>query len=175
MRGSNTQALLPSRLGPLEKMFWSERGLMRKAFDYPLTVEGREKELGLRRTLLNLHQVGGYVTFVSMVTTAVLGQLYINGNHDLEDAKGLAAWSTVGLYFSTAALSLLTPPPLVRREGWSTLSTHKLLANVHFYGMIMMPILGSFVEDSHTVQTIHQVGGYVTTATFGAAMLVMTF
>jgi len=159
----------------METMLWSEHGFMRRAFDFPLTLDGREKELSLRRNMLTAHQIGGYLTFASMVTTCVLGQLIINGDEGLEDAKGAAIASTLLLYFGTASLSIFTPPPLVRREGWSTTSTHKFLGVIHFTGMIVTPILGTMIEDKHSFQTFHQVSGYLTTATFGAAMVVMMF
>ena len=43
-----TMPLLPSQLGPMESLMWSEHGAMRKIFDFPLTPEGREKEMRLK-------------------------------------------------------------------------------------------------------------------------------
>jgi hypothetical protein len=174
-RGINTQALLPSRLGPMESLLWSEHGFMRRAFDFPLTPDAREKELKVRRSMLTLHQVGGYLTFASMVTTCVLGQMIINGDESLEDAKGAAAGATIAMYFATAALSIFTPPPLVRRDAWSTTSTHKLLGIFHFAGMVITPIIAPEMGDSKQQRTFHQISGYATTALFGAALLTMTF
>jgi hypothetical protein len=170
-----TESLLPSRLGPMESLLWSEHGWMRRAFDFPLTTEARTDELRLRRTMLSLHQVGGYVTFASMVTTCVLGQLVINGDEGLGEAKEMAAITTMGLYFATAGLSIFTPPPLVRRDNWSTTSTHKLLGLFHFAGMVITPLIAPEFEQKGTQRAVHQISGYATTAIFGAALLVMTF
>jgi uncharacterized membrane protein len=147
---------------------------MRSLAGLPLNEESREKEMGIRRTMLTLHQVGGYVTLASMIATAFAGQMIINGHESYEDIKAPLAWTTVGLYFTTASLALLTPPPVIRREGFSSLTIHKSLAWVHFTGMIITPILGTFIEDEHKVRIFHQTSGYITTAAFAGAMLSIT-
>jgi hypothetical protein len=171
----SSDPLLPEILSPGEKWMWGEQGFMRKHGGFPLTEEGREREMELRRTMLTAHQIGGFITLGAMIATAYCGQMIINGNEGYEDAKGVLAWTTVGAYFTTAALSLMSPPPMIRRKEWSTISTHKALAWVHFTGMILTPILGTMVEDAGTVRTIHQVSGYATTAAFAGAMYVVTF
>ena len=81
----------------------------------------------------------------------------------------------------SAALGIFTPPPLIRRREWSTVSTHKLLAGIHFTGMILTPLLAVEMGSerkgdlSRTTQAVHLISGYVTTAAFGAAILVVTF
>ena len=175
--------LLPSTLGPIESVMWSEHGLMRKAFDFPLTEEGRDHEMHLRRTLLTVHQAGGFATLAAMIATCAVGQLIYNGGHDnMRGLKDGLATTTIFLYFSTASLALFTPPPLIRRNEWSSVSTHKLLGAVHFTGMILTPLLADAIGDrrpghsgSRTYETIHMVSGYTTTVAFAAAMLVVTF
>lgn len=166
--------LLPEIMSPGEKLMWGEHGWMRAIAGLPLNEESREKEMGIRRTMLTLHQVGGYVTLASMIATAFAGQMIINGHESYEDIKAPLAWTTVGLYFSTAALSLLSPPPVIRRPGFSSLTVHKALAWVHFSGMIITPILGTLIEDEHKVRIFHQTSGYITTAAFAGAMLSIT-
>jgi hypothetical protein len=166
--------LLPDRMGPMESVMWSENGLMRKTFDMPLTREQREKELGYRRTMLGLHQIGGFATLAGLVATVVLGQLTYNGHESIGDLHGAMAITTVAAYFTTAGLSIFTPPPAIRRGEWSTVSTHKLLATIHFSGMMLTPLLGSMIEDRRDVRTVHLVSGYVTTTTYAAALLVVT-
>jgi hypothetical protein len=168
--------LLPERLGPMESMLWSERGLMRRAFDLPLTPEGRQKELGARRNMLALHQIGGFATLAALAATVTLGQLTYNGNESLGAIHGPMAWTAVTLYFTTASLALFTPPPAVRRGEWSTISTHKLLATIHFSGMVLTPLLGTLVaDDRRDLRAFHLASAYVTTAAFAGAMLVVTF
>lgn len=172
--GAMKDPLLPDIMSPGEKLMWGEHGWMRAIAGLPLNEESREKEMGIRRTMLTLHQVGGYVTLASMIATAFCGQMIVNGHESYEDAKGTLAWTTVGLYFTTAALSLLSPPPIIRRPGFSSLTVHKTLAWVHFSGMIITPILGTFIEDERKVRIFHQTAGYVTTAAFAGAMLSIT-
>jgi hypothetical protein len=165
--------LLPDRLSPGEKLFWGENGLMRGS--YPLTEEGREQELGLRRTLLNLHQVGGFMTLAAMLATAFAGQMIVNGEESFEKYKAPLAYTTVGLYFTTATFALLAPPPVVRRPGFSSITLHKTLAWVHFSGMLLTPLTGRMIEGERSRQLFHQTAGYVTTAAFAGAMVSVTF
>lgn len=166
--------LLPDILSPGERLLWGEHGWMRSIAGLPLNEESREKEMGIRRTMLTLHQIGGYATLAAMIATAFAGQMIINGNESYEDMKEGLAWTTVGLYFSTASLALFTPPPAIRRNGFSSLSIHKALAWVHFTGMVITPILGTLIEDEHSVRVFHQVSGYATTAAFAGAMISIT-
>lgn len=167
--------LLPEVLGPGERMLWGPHGLMRTVGAFPLTEESREKELGLRRGMLTAHQVGGFLTLGSMIATAYAGQMISNGESGYGGAKRILVNTTIAGYFTTALLALLTPPPVIRRPGWNSVSTHKALAWVHFTGMIITPILGRMLDGEKDVQALHQVSGYATTAAFAGAMLVITF
>ena len=173
---SQTLPLLPDRLGPMEVVFWGKGGAMRKLFDFPLTPEGRESEMRLRRNMLGLHQLGGFVTLAAMAATMVVGQKVYNGDRDLRQIHKALAFTTVSAYFSTAAFSLFTPPPLIRRNEWSSISTHKMLGTLHFTGMLAMPVLGTLIREGNTeLRPVHLGVGYATLAAFGAAMLVITF
>ena len=178
------ESLLPDKLGPMEHLLWSESGLMRKVFDFPLTEQGREREMEIRRPMLALHQMAGFTTLASMVATVALGQTVFNGKEDLSQLHQAMAWTTVGAYLTTATFSIFTPPPLVRRAEWSTVSTHKLLATIHLTGMCLTPFLGTMLADGRAgdlslserqLRLFHLSSGYVTTATFATAILVVTF
>ncbi len=183
---SQTLPLLPERLGPMETLLWSEHGFMRNHFDFPLTEEGREREMGIRRTMLTLHETAGFATLAAMIATCVVGQIAYNRyprnlSPGFENLKSTLGWTTVGMYFGTAALSVFSPPPLIRRKEWTSVSTHKLLATIHFTGIILTPILATQIADqnsrghvSRTAETVHMISGYTTTAAFAAAMLVIT-
>jgi hypothetical protein len=183
--------LLPEIMGPMEKVMWGQKGLMR-GLGFPLTEESREREIFLRRNMLTAHQVGGLLTLAAMAATVVTGQLLINSadeaehaghagteehDHGLHTAKVALAWSTVGLYATTAALSVFTPPPANRRrtQGWNSISWHKGLAVAHFTGMFITPFFGLMIDDNHDAQIFHQVTGYATLAALAGAMLVITF
>lgn len=180
-------SLLPERLSILESAFWGERGMMRTFNRFALTPENRKNELELRRTMLSIHQIGGFVTLGAMLTTCYFGQKIIDGRRDLGDTKETLAGLTVLSYAVTAAFSLLSPPPMLRRDEASTITTHKLLAWVHIAGMVLTPILADGIASegkrgapgTGTIDLkkahFHQVAGYLTTAVFAAALLTVTF
>jgi hypothetical protein len=173
--------LLPERLGPMEWLLWSERGGMRLFM--PLTAEGREREMKVRRTMLSLHQLGGFATWAAMLGTVIVGQKVYNGKEDLSQIHKALAFTTVGAYFTTASLALFSPPPWIKRKQWSTVSTHRLLAVFHVSGMLAMPVLGTLVRREEPalglthreLRQAHLYTGYTTLAALGAAMLVVTF
>lgn len=171
-------SLLPSRLGPMERVFWGRKGLMRY-LGLPLTEESRETEISIRRGMLTAHQVGGFLTLASMAATAVTGQMIINEDYDasneMYDRKRLLVRTTIASYFVTAGLAMLTPPPAIRRDQWNTISWHKLLATVHFTGMIVTPLVGRQLRDDRDKEILHQTSGYVTLAALAGAMIVVTF
>lgn len=179
--------LLPEILSPGERLMWGEHGLMRKIGAFPLTEEGRERELGLRRTMLTVHELAGFATLAAMLTTVTYGQLTLNGHTSLGETHRTWAYATIGSYFFTAAMSLLSPPPMIRRKEWSTISVHKGLALIHFSGMILTPLLAkglalhergsgaSGEKIDRDKAHIHQISGYITTAAFAGAMIAVTF
>lgn len=177
--------LLPDNLSFIERSFWGEHGLFRSTGLAPLTPESRKAELGLRRTMLTAHQIGGFVTLAAMLTTCYYGQRVIDGRRDLGDTKSTLAGITVLSYSVTGLLALLSPPPMLRRDEQSTTTTHKLLAWAHVAGMILTPILANNIHErapgthkqiwNMDKAHFHQVSGYITTALFTAAMITVTF
>lgn len=181
--------LLPDNLSLMERGLWGESGFLRTiGLSSPLTAESRKSELSLRRTMLTAHQVGGFVTFGLMVSACYFGQRTLDGNRNLSTTHSTLVKFTIGTYFATALLSILSPPPLLRRNEGGTTSIHKFLAWIHFAGMILTPIIGGLVWKTHRVPgsagvvtqndsaaRFHQISAYATTAVFGAAMIVMTF
>ena len=173
--------LLPDKMSFMERGLWGEDGLFRSwGITGALTPETRKHELDVRRTMLTMHQIGGFTTLASMIATAYFGQKFLDtGTRNSLNMHQTFIPITIGLYGATALLSVLSPPPLIRRDEVSTTSIHKLLAWVHVAGMIITPILGaaigrrnaSFEEKAR----IHQVAGYITTGVFAASMIVITF
>ena len=165
----------------MEKGLWGEEGLFRKiGIASPLTMEVRKGELGLRRTMLTLHQIGGFVTLGLMGATDYYGQQVLN--HERRSDRNThqdLVMATITSYSLTGLLAVLSPPPLIRRDEISTTTIHKTLAWAHFAGMVLTPILGaaihrrssSFYEQAH----FHQVTAYITSAIFAASMIVITF
>jgi hypothetical protein len=172
--------LLPDNISFLERNLWGENGIFRTTgLVPPLTREERKNELSLRRDMLTLHQIGGFATLGLMTTAAYFGQRVIdNGrSRSLRSDHQTFVTATIISYSATALLALLSPPPLIRRDEFSTITVHKTLAWIHVSGMILTPILGSMIgrhTASHQAH-IHQIAGYITTATLAAAMISVTF
>ncbi len=178
--------LLPKNISFGEQLMWGENGMMRSIGIVPaLSPQERKFELSLRRTMLTTHQIGGFISLGLMASTVYFGQQVLNENHDparrrslLRTHKTLIA-ATIVSYTATGLLSVLSPPPLIRRDENSTTTLHKTLAWVHVAGMILTPIIGQAIKHSGTnydkVAQFHQIAGYVTTATFATSLIVITF
>jgi hypothetical protein len=181
--------LLPDNMSFAERGLWGENGFFRNVgIASPLTPEVRKGELTLRRTMLTMHQIGGFVTLGLMGAAVYYGQRTIDGHLDANNSHKGFVTATLVSYGLTAALAALSPPPFLRRNENSTTTIHKTLAWVHFAGMILTPIIGSMVwknqrgpggariiNQNDSAARFHQISAYLTTATFGAAMVVMTF
>ena len=171
--------LLPDNMSFVERGLWGENGLLRKIGLVPeLTREQRKVELGIRRTMLTAHQIGGFTTLGLMLTTVYLGQKVIDGRRDLGQLHKGFAEATIATYTLTGLLAVLSPPPLIRRNETSTTSIHKTLAWIHVAGMILTPILATYIGSHRRFNMdkarVHQVAGYITTAVFAASLIVIT-
>ena len=185
-----TSHLLPENISFMENGLWGEHGFFRSiGIAGELTPQSRKSELSARRTMLTMHQIGGFVTLGLMGATLYYGQKTLNESYDPgltranQSKHNEFVTYTLISYGLTAMLAVLSPPPLIRRDETSTTSIHKTLAWVHFTGMILTPILGSMVRkrsghysyiDIPTAH-FHQVAAYVTTGVFAASMIVITF
>ena len=181
--------LMPQNTSWMENMLWGDSGLVREVgIAGELTPEVRRHELGVRRTMLTTHQIGGFATWGLMVASCYTGQRVLNGDRQISDTHSALVKWTIGSYAATALLSVLSPPPLIRRDETSTTSIHKTLAWVHFAGMILTPIIGGMVwhftgsrqtgrvvVQNDSEARFHQISAYTTTAVFTAAMVIMTF
>lgn len=165
------------RMSPLEHVFWGRHGLMRVTGLFPLDQERPVNDLRqlakVRRKMLSTHQMLGLATVASMAVTVAGGQRAINGN-----GAGLHKASlpiTIGLYSTTAALALASPPKLVRRSGGAdTITFHKWFAAAHLTGMILTPMIAPRDGSSASDRRRHQISGYSTFGAFTCGMLVVT-
>ena len=174
------QRLMPNNLSIMEKWLWGEDGVVRGiGLEPPLTPNERRSELSLRRTMLTAHQIGGFVTLGLMLSAAYFGQQIIDGHPEYRRNHQYAVTATIISYSATGLLAILSPPPLIRRNEVSTTTIHKTLAWIHVAGMIVTPILGGMIQrrsrSAMESEHIHQISGYLTTATFAASMIVVTF
>ena len=172
--------LLPENLSFVERGVWGEEGLVRTTGILPsLTPQERRHELDIRRTMLETHLYGGIVTFGLMATADYFGQRTIDNRKSrslFQDHQMFVAL-TIASYSATGLLAVLAPPPLIRRDETSTITVHKTLAWIHVAGMIVTPFLakGRHPSSVDAQLRIHQISAYVTTATFAASMIVLTF
>ena len=166
------ESLLPNRMIFTQRALWGNNGLLRKAGIFPLNVELREKELKLRRSMLKIHQVIGYLTLAGMVTQGFLGgKLYNNWERGLYNTHKTVGNLTSISYFTGAGLSLFAPPPLINKKtkGLSSIKAHKYLASVHFSAMLSTNIF------KNKNQQIHKISAYTAVGSFAAAVLVFNF
>ena len=171
--------LLPENISFVENGLWGENGLMRRmGIASPLTPEARKHELQVRRTMLTMHQIGGFVTLGLMAGAVYYGQKSIDGGgRNVRGNHQTFVTATIISYGLTGALAALSPPPYIRRNETSTITVHKTLAWIHFGGMVITPILGSMIGRHRASQTahVHQIAGYITLATLTASMIDITF
>ena len=182
--------LLPDDMSIMERGLWGENGILRGiGIASPLTPEVRKHELAVRRTMLTMHQIGGFLTLGSMLTAVYFGQKSLSSpytgqrNDPYRSSHQTFVTTTIGLYAATGLLAILSPPPLIRRDETSTITIHKTLAWIHVAGMIVTPILGKQIFKRGPVgryadvnqARYHQISAYITTAVFAASLIVVTF
>ena len=188
---SVVRRLLPENISFGERTLWGENGILRSTgIAAPLTPQSRRSELQLRRTMLVMHQVGGFLTLGSMIAALYYGQKSLldpnSGQRDdpYRSKHQLFVTSTIVLYTGTGLLALASPPPLIRRgDEMSTTTIHKTLAWVHFIGMVVTPILGGTILKRGPIgryvdlnqARFHQISGYVTAGALAASMISVTF
>jgi hypothetical protein len=172
-----TSALLPEKISLVESALWSKNGLFRKlGFTGELSPEQRQKEINWRRTFLTIHQTSGLITLGLMLASCYTGQMWLDGKSDSPDLHKTLVTATITGYSLTGLMALITPPPSIRRDEFSTISIHKTLAWLHLSGMVLTPILGGLIDDSkdyYKSAHFHQTSAYITTAIYTSAMLVI--
>ena len=99
-----TPELLPERMVFTQRIFWGEKGLLRKTGIAPLNLKNREKELKLRRSFLKTHQILGYATLGTMIAQGIIGGKLYNGDYSLyKTHKTMGKVVNCLLYTSDAA------------------------------------------------------------------------
>ena len=168
--------LIPKRMIFTQRLLWGEKGLMRTLKVAPLTDHGRETELKIRRGMLVTHQVLGFATLAGMVAQGIVGAKLYSGDYKIKDLhEGLGTAVNI-TYFTTAGLSLFTPPPLISRQvkGLNGIKMHKTLAVVHLSAMIATNLLADSAGDPK-IKPLHRAAAFTAFGSFFGAMLVMKF
>ena len=168
--------LIPKRMIFTQRVLWGENGLMRTLKIAPLTDQGRETELKIRRGMLVTHQVLGFATLAGMVAQGIVGAKLYSGDYKIKELhEGLGTAVNI-TYFTTAGLSLFTPPPLISRQvkGLNGIKMHKTLAVVHLSAMIATNVLSDSAGDPK-IKPLHRAAAFTAFGSFFGAMLVMKF
>ena len=166
------EKLLPERMVFTQSILWGEKGIFRKTGISRLNKEQRTKELKIRKLMLKSHQIIGYLTLAGMIAQGILGgKLYNNWERDLYNTHKTVGHIVTSSYFTGAGLSLFAPPPLVNRkvEGFNSIKAHKILATIHFSGMVATNYFSKKNTD------FHKYSAYTTFASYFAAVVVFKF
>ena len=167
----NQIELLPERMVFTQSLLWGKNGLFRKTGISDLNIENREKELRIRKNMLNAHQVIGYITLASMVAQGIIGGKLYNGDESLRNThKTMGNIVNIG-YFTGAGLSLFAPPPLINKKvkGFNSIKAHKILATIHFSAMVATNHFKDRNKDTH------KAAAYTAFASYATAVLVIRF
>ena len=170
-------SLLPEKMIFSQRILWGEKGLLRKTGIVKLNLENREKELVVRERMLKAHQIIGYITFAGMIYQGILGGKLYNGDYSVYDTHKKLGNIVTASYFTGAALSLFSPPPLVnrKREGLNNIRLHKILANVHVPAMVITNIYADKQYEKKSYKEIHKVSAYTAVASYTLAMVTIIF
>jgi hypothetical protein len=147
-----------------------------------------QSEISRRRTLLRLHQIGGYATLATVTATVVLGQLNYadkyGGGGDVGTYRTphrLVAYTAAGVFAATGILAVIAPSPFDRPLRLDTITLHKASMIVATAGMATQIVLGIMTagKEGTVAQRdfalAHQIVGYTTLAATAAGFLVLTF
>ncbi len=172
-------ALLPKKMILSQRVFWGENGLYRKVGIAPkLTLENREKELKIRRTMFKIHQAVGLLTAAGMLAQGFLGaRLY---KPETYSDNLLKAHRATGMgvnisYATTALMAFTAPPPLINRRGISSSKAHKYLSYVHLTAMIGTNVLGSRIKENFKLKPYHRGFAYTAVGSYMASIIVLKF
>ncbi|MFL5454943.1 MAG: hypothetical protein ACJ78X_00935 [Myxococcales bacterium] len=147
-----------------------------------------QSETRRRRTMLQLHQIGGFATLATMTATVVLGQLnYMDkygGGGDFgtyKTAHSISAYTTAAVFTATGLLAFLAPNPFEKPLRVDTTTMHKASMIVATAGMATQIILGIATAGKEgtvaqrDLALAHQIVGYTTLVATYTGFLVLTF
>jgi len=147
-----------------------------------------QRESAQRRTLLRLHQIGGYATLATLTATVVLGQLnYMDKYGGRGDYRTYAtphtvvAYTAAGVFAATGLLAVFAPNPFDKPLRLDTATLHKAAMIVATAGMAAQIVLGIATAGKEgtvaqrDLALAHQIVGYTTLAATATGYLVLTF
>src|SRR3954452_1753070 len=147
-----------------------------------------QSETRRRRTMLQLHQIGGFATLATMTSTVVLLLLnYMDkygGGGDFgtyKTAHSISAYTTAAVFTATGLLAFLAPNPFEKPLRVDTATMHKASMIVATAGMATQIILGIATAGKEgtvaqrDLALAHQIVSYASLVATLGAFLVLTF
>jgi hypothetical protein len=173
----DSQLIAPKKMLFTQQLVWGTNGIFKNRYgSIEDPIERRKIDLRIRRKMLQIHQIGGFVTLGGMVAQGIVGSQLYNGSYKLKqthEALGAAINLTYGL---TAINALFTPPSTFKRDKKLTsIRLHKWLAIAHMSGMIATNILGTQIENNVALKPYHRAAAYTSFISLAAAMVVIKF
>ena len=172
----DSSILKPTKMLFTQKLIWGENGLLKNRYAVDDLVSQRKIDLQIRRKMLQVHQIGGFVTLAGMVAQGVLGSQLYKGDYGVLQAHKNMGMAINLSYSVTAAASLFAPPSSFHRDKkLSTIRLHKWLALVHMTSMIATNILASQIQDNPSLKPYHRAAAYTAFVGLATSMIVITF
>jgi len=173
----DSQLIAPKKMLFTQQLIWGEKGVFKNRYGSTQDlIERRKIDLRVRRKMLQLHQIGGFVTLGGMLAQGIVGSQLYNGSYKLRETHeklGAAVNLTYGL---TAINALFTPPSTFKRDKKLTsIRLHKWLAIAHMSGMLATNILASQIENNPSLKPYHRAAAYTSFVSLAAAMVVIKF
>lgn len=147
-----------------------------------------EQRIETRRKMLQLHQLGGFLTLASVGTTVILGQLNYSDKYGGGGDTGRfyqwhkwSAFTSAAIFAGTASLAVFAPVPIEKRGGFDTATMHRIAMAVASAGMLAQIIMGPVTasKEGQISQRdwalAHQIVGYTTFAATATGAVVLTF
>jgi hypothetical protein len=173
----DSQLIAPSKMLFTQQLVWGNHGLLKNRYGSTQDlVERRKIDLRIRRKMLQLHQIGGFVTLGGMVAQGIIGSQLYNGSYKLRETHEKLGAAVNLSYGFTAINGLFTPPSTFKRDKKVTsIRLHKWLAVAHMSGMLATNILASQIENNPSLKPYHRAAAYTSFFSLAAAMVVIKF
>ena len=173
----DSQLIAPKKMLFTQDLIWGEKGILKNRYGSNQDlVERRKIDLRIRRKMLQLHQIGGFVTLGGMVAQGIIGSQLYKGSYQLKETHENLGTAINLSYGFTAINGLFTPPSTFKRDKKLTsIRLHKWLAIAHMSGMIATNILGTQIENNYALKPYHRAAAYTSFISLAAAMVVIKF
>jgi hypothetical protein len=173
----DSQLIVPKKMLFTQQLIWGDNGILKNRYGSTQDlVERRKIDLRVRRKMLQLHQIGGFVTLGGMVAQGIIGSQLYNGSFKLKETHERLGTAINLSYGFTAINGLFTPPSTFKRDKRLTsIRLHKWLAIAHMSGMIATNILGTQIEKNYALKPYHRAAAYTSFFSLAAAMVVIKF